>query len=66
MEMIILKWKDVRKLYPKQWVLIEAIQAITNENSERNLEEVLHLKQFSNSSDAMKTYKFFHLDNPTR
>jgi hypothetical protein len=61
-----MKWEDVRKEFPEQWVLIEAIHAFTNESSERILEEVVPLKQFTTSSDAMKSYKVCHREDPTR
>lgn len=61
-----MKWEEIREAFPNQWVLIEATHAFTNEKSERILEDVTPLKKFSNSSDAMKTYKLLHWENPTR
>jgi len=61
-----MKWEDVRQAFPDQWVLIEAVQAYTNEKSERILEEVTPLKIFSNSSDAMVAYQELHLKDPKR
>jgi hypothetical protein len=61
-----MKWEDVRQAFPNQWVLIEAIHAFTNDKSERVLEEVAPLKMFTNSPDAMKSYKVLHREDPTR
>ncbi len=61
-----MKWEDVRQAFPEQWVLIEAVQAYTNEKNERILEEVTPLKFFSNSPDAMKSYQELHLKDPQR
>lgn len=61
-----MNWADVRKAFPKQWVLIEAVQAFTNDESERILEEVAPLKKFSNSPEAMRAYQELHRENPTR
>lgn len=61
-----MKWEDVCQAFPKQWVLIEAVKAYTNEKSERILEEVTALKKFSNSPDAMKAYQQLHRENPHR
>ena len=61
-----MKWEDVRQAFPEQWVLIEAVQAYTNEKNERILEEVTPLKIFSNSPDAMKSYQELHLKDPQR
>lgn len=61
-----MKWEDVCQAFPKQWVLIEAVDAYTNEKSERILEEVTPLKKFSNSPDAMRAYQELHRENPNR
>lgn len=60
------KWEEVRQAFPEKWVLIEAIQAFTNEESERILVDVVPLKKFTNSPEAMKTYQELHRENPTR
>ena len=61
-----MKWDDVCKAFPKQWVLIEAVRAHTNEKSERILDEVAPLKKFTNSPDAMKAYQEIHREEPRR
>lgn len=61
-----MKWEDVCQAFPKQWVLIEAVEAYTNEEYERILKEVTPLKKFSNSPDAMKAYQELHRGNPSR
>ncbi|GAE94793.1 hypothetical protein JCM21714_3983 [Gracilibacillus boraciitolerans JCM 21714] len=63
-----MKWEDVCQAFPEQWVLIEAVQAYTNEKSERILDEIAPpLKKFSNSPpEAMKTYQEIHREEPNR
>ncbi len=61
-----MKWEEVCQAFPDQWVLIEAIQANTNDESQRILEEVAPLKKFSNSPEAMKVYQELHRENPSR
>ena len=61
-----MKWEDVCQAFPDQWVLIEAVKAYTNEESERILEEVAPLKKFSNSPEAMRAYQDLHHENPSR
>ncbi|TMN22104.1 hypothetical protein [Lentibacillus cibarius] len=61
-----MKWEDVRQAFPEKWVLIEAVQAHTDDKSERVLEEISLLKNFSKSSDAMKAYQKIHQENPER
>ncbi|MCT2536429.1 hypothetical protein NC661_03780 [Aquibacillus koreensis] len=61
-----MKWEDVCQAFPDQWVLIEAIQAHTNEENERILDEIAPLKNFSNSPEAMKAYQEIHREDPNR
>ena len=61
-----MKWEEVRLACPKQWVLIEAIDAYTSDNSERVLENVAILEKFSSSTAAMRSYKDYHRENPNR
>lgn len=61
-----MKWEEVCQAFPKQWVLIEAVEAYTNEKSERILKEITPIKKFSNSPDAMKAYQELHQENPSR
>lgn len=56
----------MRQAFPNQWVLIEAVQAYTNEESERILEGVTPLNKFSTSPEAMKTYLELHRKAPKR
>lgn len=61
-----MKWEDVRQAFPSQWVLIEAVQAYTDDESERVLEEISLLKRFAQSPEAMKAYQKIHQENPQR
>lgn len=61
-----MKWEDVCQAFPDQWVLIEAVQAHTNEESERILDEIAPLKKFSSSPEAMKAYQEIHREDPRR
>lgn len=61
-----MKWEEVCQAFPDQWVLIEAIQAYTNDESERILEEVAPLNKFSKSPEAMRAYQELHRENPSR
>ncbi|MFD2627619.1 hypothetical protein [Oceanobacillus kapialis] len=61
-----MKWEEICQAFPRQWVLIEAVRAHTNEKNERILDEIAPLKKFSNSPDAMKTYQELHRENPRR
>ncbi|WP_047985878.1 hypothetical protein [Ornithinibacillus californiensis] len=60
-----MKWEQVRKQYPEQWVLVEAISAYS-ENSTRYVEELSIISNFSDSTIAWKEYKKLHLAEPSR
>lgn len=61
-----MKWEEVRQAFPEKWMLIEAIEAFTNEENERILVEIVPLQKFPNSPKAMKAYQELHRKNPTR
>lgn len=61
-----MKWEDVRQAFPEQWLLIEATEAYTNNQSERILEEIIPLNKFPNSQEAMKLYREIHREEPNR
>lgn len=61
-----MKWEDVRQAFPNTWVLIEAVQAFTNEENERILTDIVPLKKFPSSPEAMRAYQKLHHESPTR
>ncbi|MDC3418081.1 hypothetical protein [Aquibacillus salsiterrae] len=60
-----MKWEQVRKQFPKQWVLVEAISAYSD-NSIRYPEELSVISNFPDSTTAWKEYKKLHLAEPSR
>jgi hypothetical protein len=65
MEMLTVKWEQVREQFPEQWVLVEAISAYSR-NSIRYLQELSVISNFPESTFAWKEYKKLHLDAPSR
>lgn len=61
-----MKWEEVRRAFPDEWILLEAVEAFTNEESERILVDIIPLDKFPDSSKAMKAYKVLHHENPRR
>ena len=60
MEGIFVTWEDVKKNYPEQWVLIEAVNART-ENDKRIVEEMGVIDSFDNDGDkAFEKYTELH------
>jgi len=60
-----MKWKKIRKLYPQQWLLLEAIKAHT-EAEARILDQLSVIDTFTDSQKAMKEYTELHHKMPER
>ena len=61
-----MKWADVRKKYIDEWLIIEAINART-EDSNRIVEELTVVDTFNNNNNAaLRKYVELHKVNPER
>lgn len=60
-----MKWIEIRKQYPGQWLLVEAIKARSQEG-ERILEEISVVDSFADSVAAMQSYMLLHREAPQR
>lgn len=60
-----MQWQEIRKLYPQQWLLVEAIKA-RSEANKRVLEQLAVVDMFPDSVSAMKSYTEFHRRSPER
>ena len=58
-------WQDIRKYYPQQWLLVEAIQAHSEANK-RILEQLAVVDTFPDSIAAMQRYTQLHHEAPQR
>lgn len=54
-----MKWEEITELHPSRFVLIEAIQASSN-NQIRQLEDMAVIQEYEDSQEAWKGYKYFH------
>ncbi len=60
-----MKWQEIRRQYPQQWLLVEAIQAHSEDNK-RILDEIAVVDTFSDSVNAMNNYSQLHRKAPER
>ena len=60
-----MNWLEIRKVYPKQWLLIEAIKA-RSEGGKRILEQISVINTFPDSISAMNDYKKIKSEAPVR
>jgi hypothetical protein len=58
-----MQWNEIRELFPRQWVLIDAVEAHSAEN-QRILDDVAVIQTFSDSVTAMARYQELHRRNP--
>ena len=58
-------WSDVRRQYPDRWVLLEAINA-HSENERRCLDDVAVVDTFTDSVLAFQRYQVLHRLAPQR
>ena len=60
-----MKWQKIREHYPKQWLLIEALQAHSIKDK-RILDDLAVLGCYQDSMGAMKGYGQLHRKSPER
>jgi len=54
-----MQWSEIRELYPRQWLLIEAIEAHSAEG-QRVLDDIAVIQSYPDSVAAMNAYKELH------
>jgi hypothetical protein len=60
-----MKWQEIRKYYPQQWLLVEAIKAHSEANK-RILEQLAVVSTFPDSVTAMESYVQLRREAPER
>ena len=60
-----MQWSEIRERYPRQWLLVEAVEA-HSEGGQRILDDIGVVHTFPDSVAAMESYKELHLRNPQR
>jgi hypothetical protein len=60
-----MNWTEIRRYYPQQWLLVEAIKAHTELNK-RILEQLAVINSFVDSVTAMQNYRQLHHEAPER
>lgn len=58
-------WPEIRRHYPDQWLLIEAIEA-RSQAGHRFLDDIAVLDTYPDSVTAMKRYTSLHREAPQR
>jgi len=58
-------WEEIRRQFPRQWLLVEAIAAHSSEGR-RILDDMAVLDTFQEAGAAMKSYQEVHRSSPQR
>jgi hypothetical protein len=58
-------WKDIRRNFPHQWLLLEALDAYS-EQGKRTVKQLAVISTFHDSIVAMKAYAKLHHEAPVR
>jgi len=61
-----MQWSDIRKAYPDQWLIIEALQAYTTCDNRRHLDKIAIIERCVDGSAAMQSYRRLHQQHPSR
>jgi hypothetical protein len=60
-----MQWSQIRERYPRQWLLVEAVEA-HSEEGQRILDDIDVIQSFSDSVAAMRHYQELHRMDPHR
>ena len=61
-----MNWTEIRKTYPDQWLLIEALEAHTTTDNRRVLDRLAVIETCPDGSMAMQRYRHLHQTYPQR
>jgi hypothetical protein len=61
-----MQWQDVKQVYPEQWLIIEALQAHTEADAHRHLDEMAVIEPCVDAKTAMQKYRSLHNQYPER
>ena len=60
-----MRWIDIRRHYPHQWLLVEALLAYSK-SGRRHLDEMAVVDAFADGETALRAYLKLHHDAPMR
>ena len=60
-----MKWNEARKIYPNKWILLEAIEAYSEEGK-RIVEELSIINVYDQGKEALKEYADKHKKDKRR
>ena len=61
-----MQWPDIRKAYPDQWLVIEALEAHTTPDRHRVLDRLAVVDHCLDGASAFQAYRHLHQQHPQR
>lgn len=59
-------WSEIRNVYPDQWLVVEALEAHTTPDSQRQLDRLAVVETCPDGVTAMRRYRRLHQQYPLR
>ena len=59
-------WPEVRKAYPNQWLIVEALEAHTTPGNRRQLGRLAVIESCADGEAAFQRYRQLHQEYPAR
>ena len=59
-------WTEIRKVYPNQWLVVEALEAHTTQANQREVTQLAVIEQCEDGNTAMQSYRRLHQQYPDR
>jgi hypothetical protein len=61
-----MKWYEIRRTFPNQWLIIEALQAHTTSDNKREPDKIEVIERCADSISALQRYRHLHRVYPSR
>lgn len=61
-----MNWNEIRSTYPKTWLVVEALDAYTDQNSKRIITDFKVIDVCSDGISAFNKYREFHKVDPNK
>jgi hypothetical protein len=58
-------WQAIRELHPDQWLLLEVLEAESNQD-QRHLKNMAVVERFPDSLSALRAYRVFKKSQPSK
>lgn len=61
-----MQWSEIRRAFPSEWLVIEALQAHTTPSHQRQLDSITVIERCMDGNSAMLSYRRLHQQDPAR